>query len=109
MNQTIFITGCASGLGRSTARHFAAKGWNVVATMRPADASLAQSYPDRMIVESLDVTDPSSIQRAIQAGIRRFGGIDAVVNNAGVSQVSIFETMQARRFSGFFRPTCSAR
>ena len=33
MTQTVFITGCSSGVGKSAARHFARQGWNVVATM----------------------------------------------------------------------------
>jgi len=91
MTKTVLITGCSSGLGKSTARHFAAQGWNVVATMRKPEPILADEHPDRMLVEALDVADPASIDAAVQAGIRRFGGLDAVVNNAGVTVVSIFE------------------
>lgn len=92
MTKTVLITGCSSGLGRSAARHFAAQGWNVVATMRKPDLSLAAEYPDRVLVEALDVADPTSINAAVEAGIDRFGGLDAVVNNAGITMVSIFET-----------------
>jgi NAD(P)-dependent dehydrogenase (short-subunit alcohol dehydrogenase family) len=88
---TILITGCSSGLGKMTARHFAENGWNVVATMRRPDQELAREYPDRILVAALDVADPASIEAAIQAGIDRFGGLDAVVNNAGITMVSIFE------------------
>jgi len=91
MTKTVLITGCSSGLGKSAARHFAAQGWNVVATMRKPEPSLADEHPDRMLVEALDVADPASIDAAVQAGIRRFGGLDAIVNNAGVTIVSIFE------------------
>jgi len=91
MSKTVLITGCSTGLGRSTARHFAAQGWNVIATMRQPDPSLAEANPDRLIVAALDVTDPPSIKAAIAAGVERFGGLDAVVNNAGVSVVSVFE------------------
>ncbi|MBP2560669.1 NAD(P)-dependent dehydrogenase (short-subunit alcohol dehydrogenase family) [Neorhizobium galegae] len=91
MTKTILITGCSSGLGKTTARHFAAKGWNVVATMRRAEPELANQYPDHILVAALDVADPASIEAAIQAGVDRFGGLDAVVNNAGITMVSIFE------------------
>lgn len=91
MTQTVLITGCSSGLGRLAARHFASRGWNVVATMRKPEPSLAGEYPERMLVEALDVADPASIEAAIQAGIARFGGLDVVVNNAGITMVSIFE------------------
>lgn len=49
--QTILITGCSSGYGQETARHFLANGWNVIATMRtpredilPRSKSLRRSY-----------------------------------------------------------------
>ncbi|CDZ37743.1 SDR family oxidoreductase [Neorhizobium galegae] len=95
MTKTILITGCSSGLGKLTARHFAEKGWNVVATMRRPDPELANAYPDRILVTALDVADPASIEAAIEAGIARFGGLDAVVNNAGITMVSIFEATPA--------------
>lgn len=95
MTKTILITGCSSGLGKMTARHFAENGWNIVATMRRPEPELADQYPDRILVCALDVADPESIEAAIQAGVDRFGGLDAVVNNAGITMVSIFEATPA--------------
>lgn len=91
MTQTVFITGCSSGVGKSAARHFARLGWNVVATMRKPDPELANEFPSHVLVQSLDVADPDSIEAALAAGVERFGGIDAVVNNAGITILSIFE------------------
>lgn len=91
MTKTVLITGCSSGLGRLTAGHFAARGWNVVATMRRPEPGLAEEFPDRVLVETLDVSDPASIDAAVRAGVQRFGGLDAVVNNAGITILSIFE------------------
>ena len=59
--KTVLITGCSSGYGLETARHFHAKGWNVVATMRtPRDGVLPRS--DRAVL-LLDVTRPGSTPR----------------------------------------------
>lgn len=91
MSKTVLITGCSSGLGRTAAKKFAAEGWNVVATMRKPDGSLAADHPDRILETALDVTDVASIEAAIAAGTARFGPIEVVVNNAGISTVSIFE------------------
>lgn len=102
MTKTVLITGCSSGLGKTTARHFAAQGWNVIATMRKPDQSLAADYPDQMLVLPLDVTNPASIETAIAAGIARFGHIDTVVNNAGISVVSIFEATAKETIRGIF-------
>ena len=91
MTRTILITGCSSGLGRLAAARFAAEGWNDIAPMRKPAPALAEAYPDRVLVQPLDVADPASIDAAIAAGVARFGGLDAVVNNAGITMVSVFE------------------
>ncbi len=84
--KTVLITGCSSGYGLETARHFHSQGWNVVATMRtPRAGILPQS--DRLRVLPLDVTEPESISAAIAAS----GPIDVLVNNAGVGVVGAFE------------------
>ncbi|MBU2486852.1 MAG: SDR family oxidoreductase [Alphaproteobacteria bacterium] len=83
---TALITGCSSGYGLETARHFLANGWNVIATMRtPRDGLFAQT--DRIRILALDVTSPGSIAAAIEAA----GPIDALVNNAGIGVVGAFE------------------
>jgi NAD(P)-dependent dehydrogenase (short-subunit alcohol dehydrogenase family) len=83
---TVLITGCSSGYGLETARHFLAKGWNVIATMRtPREDLLPRS--DRLLVIALDVTEPERIAAAIE----RSGQIDVLVNNAGVGLLGAFE------------------
>jgi NAD(P)-dependent dehydrogenase (short-subunit alcohol dehydrogenase family) len=83
MNKTILITGTSSGIGRATAKHFHAKGWNVVATMRAPDDETELTTLERMLVTRLDVEDAKSIGWAVEAGLAKFGRIDALVNNAG--------------------------
>jgi len=84
--KTVLITGCSSGYGLETARHFHAQGWNVVATMRtPREDVLPRSA--RMRVLALDVTQPASIAAALAA----CGPIDVLVNNAGIGVVGVFE------------------
>lgn len=84
--KTVLITGTSSGYGRQTALHFHAQGWNVVATMRtPRPDVLPVS--DRLRVVALDVTDPESIAAALDAA----GPVDALVNNAGVPSIGVFE------------------
>jgi NAD(P)-dependent dehydrogenase (short-subunit alcohol dehydrogenase family) len=84
--KTVLITGCSSGYGLETARHFHAQGWNVIATMRtPREGILPSS--GRMRVVALDVTNPESIAEALQAS----GPIDVLVNNAGIGMFGAFE------------------
>ena len=83
---TVLITGCSSGYGLETARHFHAQGWNVIATMRtPREDILPRS--GRLRVLALDVTKPERIEAALQA----CGPIDVLVNNAGVGLFGAFE------------------
>jgi NAD(P)-dependent dehydrogenase (short-subunit alcohol dehydrogenase family) len=91
MKQTILITGTSTGLGRTTAKFFTAKGWNVVATMRRPEAEPELSHLDDVLVTRLDVQDLASSAEAITAGITRFGRIDAILNNAGFGLFGLFE------------------
>lgn len=84
--KTVLITGCSSGYGLETARHFHAQGWKVVATMRTPRPHLLPAS-DRLTLLPLDVTSPESIARALAAA----GPIDALVNNAGLGLFGAFE------------------
>jgi NAD(P)-dependent dehydrogenase (short-subunit alcohol dehydrogenase family) len=84
--KTILITGCSSGYGLATARHFHAQGWNVVATARQPRENLLPAS-DRLRWLPLDVTRPDSIAAALAAS----GPIDALVNNAGIGAIGAFE------------------
>jgi NAD(P)-dependent dehydrogenase (short-subunit alcohol dehydrogenase family) len=84
--KNVLITGCSSGYGLETARHFHDRGWNVIATMRtPRHDLLAPS--ERLRVLPLDVTQPASIAAALEAT----GRIDVLVNNAGIGLFGAFE------------------
>jgi NAD(P)-dependent dehydrogenase (short-subunit alcohol dehydrogenase family) len=84
--RTVLITGCSSGYGLETARHFHAQGWTVIATMRTPRHDILPSS-DRLRVLPLDVTKAESIAAAVEA----VGPIDVLVNNAGVGVVGVFE------------------
>ncbi|ROI00273.1 SDR family oxidoreductase [Chryseobacterium daecheongense] len=80
--KTIFITGSSSGLGKATAKLFAQKGWNVIASMRhPENENELVSIPNIHLLQ-LDVTNKESIQKAVEAAIQ-IGSVDVVFNNAG--------------------------
>lgn len=84
--KTILITGSSSGYGLETARHFLAKGWNVIATMRTPRQDILPAS-DRLRILTLDVTDPASIAAAMEAA----GPIDVLVNNAGIGLIGTLE------------------
>lgn len=84
--KTVLITGCSSGYGLETARHFLARGWRVIATMRTPRPDLLPAS-ERLRVLALDVTRPDSIERAVAAA----GPVDVLVNNAGIGLFGAFE------------------
>jgi NAD(P)-dependent dehydrogenase (short-subunit alcohol dehydrogenase family) len=93
MKKTVLITGTSSGIGKATAMEFARQGWNVVATQRsPENEKELGSIPN-LRLETLDVTDAASVQRAFERAIAEFGRIDVVVNNAGYGVDGVFEAM----------------
>ena len=81
--KTIVITGASSGIGKSTARLFHDKGWNVVATMRDPAAEKSLEAQARLKLIALDVQDPEGPKAAVVEAIEAYGRIDVWLNNAG--------------------------
>ena len=90
---TVLVTGAASGMGRATAEVFAAEGANVAVTDLTLDgakpvADAIKAKGQSAEAWALDVGSPDSIRDVVAAVAGRFGGIDALVNNAGISAFS---------------------
>ncbi len=91
----ILITGASSGIGRSLAEQVAAAGARVILVARSADrldelaASLSRQNPD-VIAAAADVTRDEDRRKLIELAVRRFGGLDVLVNNAGVASFAHF-------------------
>ena len=94
------ITGGASGIGLATARLFAEHGANVVvADLDPAKCDQVASElggPDKAVGVAMDVTDDAAVRAGIDAAVIAFGGVDLIVNNAGITRAgSLADTTQA--------------
>jgi NAD(P)-dependent dehydrogenase (short-subunit alcohol dehydrogenase family) len=81
------ITGGAAGLGEGLARRFAAEGALVMIgdVEKDCGAALAAELGDGASFLATDVSDPGQVGGLIAAAVERFGGLDIMVNNAGVS------------------------
>ncbi len=89
--KTVLITGGSRGIGRAMVELFSSNGYNVVFTYKNSEAqakSLAESAGALAI--AADSASEADVLDAVKAAITRFGGIDCLINNAGVSSFSLF-------------------
>ena len=106
----VLITGCSSGFGRMMAETLARKKYFVFATMRGVNSrnaaasnelkQLSERESLKLRVLELDVTDESSVGRAVDAVIAEAGRLDVAINNAGYALAGLaeaFTTSQAQR------------
>ena len=83
------MTGAAAGIGRATARRFAAEGCRVAAfdvndaAAEPLAAELAAAGGPGLFA-TVNVTDAASVEAGVEAVVERWGRIDVLVNNAGI-------------------------
>ena len=93
-NRVALVTGAGSGIGRATALALLADGWQVVLSGRRVallEESVALAGPDagRAAAIAADVTDPGSVAALFAAIEGRFGRLDLLFNNAGVSAPAV--------------------
>ena len=92
-SSTWLITGCSTGFGRELARAVVARGYRAVVTARNPHQveDLVAGHLDRTLALRLDVTDPAQVAEAVQSAEEHFGGIDVLVNNAGIGYFAAVE------------------
>jgi NAD(P)-dependent dehydrogenase (short-subunit alcohol dehydrogenase family) len=85
---TAFVTGASQGIGREIARTLADRGANVALAARSDGIYETESLidtPDRTLAVETDVTDEASLRLAIEETVDTFGGLNCLVNNAGIA------------------------
>lgn len=104
--QVWFVTGAGRGLGVDIVNAALAAGHAVVATGRDAQkvAAVFGDHDDLFTV-ALDVTDPGAAEAAVRAGVRQFGRLDVVVNNAANFNAGFFEELTPEEFRGQIETT----
>ena len=93
-DKVVIITGASSGLGEALARKFAAEGAWVVAAARRTDRLeqlAAELNPGKVLCVPTDVTREEDCQQLVEKTVARFGRIDVLINNAGLSMRALFE------------------
>src|SRR5687768_5732202 len=103
MNKTVLVTGGSRGIGRVTAMRLLMDGYNVAITFNTAadaaaafeeqaNATLAKDAP-RVSTFKADVRDPIRSREVVDVIVHRYGGIDALVNNAGIRRDALLYNM----------------
>lgn len=96
LNKTVIITGASSGIGLACAEAFAQQGANLVLGARryvelcTIAHSLKTKYGIRAVAVQCDVANETDCQALVQQAITTFGGVDVLVNNAGISMRALF-------------------
>ena len=87
----VLITGGSRGIGASCVRAFCARGDEVAFIYRTSEAA-AQALCAECGAYALcaDISDAASAERAVEEAVRLLGGIDVLVNNAGIAQIKLF-------------------
>lgn len=87
MMKTALITGAGSGIGRATAQILLAHGWRVGLVGRRVEKlqETALGYEDKSLVLEGDMTDPARVAKIFQIVAEKWGRLDMLFNNAGLS------------------------
>ena len=97
------LTGASRGIGVEIAKAVLASGDKLVATARAVTGLEHLGSSDNLLSTVLDVEDPQQAVAAVAAGEARFGKIDVVVNNAGISLVGAVEETSAEQVERLYR------
>src|SRR5664279_218980 len=92
----VLVTGSSKGFGKLIVQTLIKEGHKVVASMRGVDSKNKAAADELKSIGAfpieIDVIDDSSVQKGVTAAIEVLGGVDVVVNNAGVGVLGLQET-----------------
>lgn len=100
MNTKVLVTGGGRGIGRAIALRFAREGADVAVAARSMDelgpvAAEIEALGTRGFAVRMDVCDPGSVAQAVEQAAEALGGLDVLVNNAGVFAMAPFGELEA--------------
>jgi len=109
-NKTVFITGASRGIGKAIGLRLAKEGANIIIASKSIEenpklggtifsaAAEMEVAGGKALPVQCDIRDEAQIQKAVDEGVRRFGGIDILINNASAISLSNTEQTEPKRF-----------
>jgi len=92
-NKIIWLTGASSGIGEALAYELSLKGYRLIISARNKKQLISVKekckYPEFVAVLPLDLADFSKVSTSVKTAVSIYGGIDILINNAGISQRSL--------------------
>ena len=89
-HKTVIVTGASQGIGAAVVKVFLDRGYNVVGTSRNIEKKNELPRVDNLAVVGGDIGQAATAARVLETAVKRFGRIDALVNNAGIFIVKPF-------------------
>jgi NAD(P)-dependent dehydrogenase (short-subunit alcohol dehydrogenase family) len=111
--KTVIVTGASQGIGSAIANLFLERGYNVVANSRRISEKNDLKRSDNLALVDGDIAQDSTAAKLVETAVKRFGSVNALVNNAGIFiskpftdyTLEDFQALSATNLNGFFFPT----
>ena len=99
-DSTAIVTGASSGIGRATAEALSAAGADIVLAARSEDriTALADDLETNALAVPTDVREEADVEALVASTVDRFGGVDVLVNNAGLGRGSSVEDLSTDEY-----------
>ncbi len=104
-SKTVLVTGASRGIGKEVALKFAKKRYNVVINyvmentdVKTLEQELLNAGANAVLLEKADVTDAEQMEKFVKTAIEKFGAIDVLVNNAGITRDNLLMRMSEEDF-----------